>query len=259
MSLVYSAVIPLARTLLAAQGARITVTGQEHVPVEGPAVITANHISYLDYVYAGLAVRHRRRLVRFMAKKELFDQPVLGAALRDMGHIRVDREAGAAAYQEAVKALREGELVGVYPEATISRSWELKTFKTGAARMAAASGAPLLPIVTWGPHTQWTKGLPKRMGRTNPRVAIHVGAPIPVAPDADAQATTDVLHARMTELLHAAQAEHGPMPPELSAWESARLGGTAPTLEEADALDAAERRERRRRHLEKLKQQRERG
>src|SRR6201999_299738 len=79
--------------------------------------------------------------------------------------IPVDRNAGAGAYAVAVERLREGELVGVYPEATISRSFELKEFKTGAARMALEAQVPIIPIIVWGAQRAWTKDHPRALGR----------------------------------------------------------------------------------------------
>ena len=136
------------------------------MPATGGAVMAVNHTGYLDFAFAGLAARPAGRLVRFMAKEQVFRHPVSGPLMRGMHHIPVDRDAGAASYRAAVAALKAGEIVGVFPEATISRSFELKEFKSGAVRMAAAAGVPLLPTVIWGSQRIWTKGLPRRLGRT---------------------------------------------------------------------------------------------
>src|SRR3990170_8054847 len=101
-----------------------------------------------------------------MAKDEVFTHRLSGPLMRGMHHIPVDRDAGAGSYRNAVEALREGEIVGVFPEATISRSFELKDFKAGAVRMAAEAGVPVLPTVIWGSQRVWTKGHQKRLGRT---------------------------------------------------------------------------------------------
>ena len=148
--LVYPPVIAFARGLFALQGLRFTVRGAEHVPRTGGAVLAVNHVGYFDFTYAGYAALPAGRLVRFMTKQEVFAHPVAGPLLRGMRHIPVDRTVGAEAYRHAVRALRAGEVVGVFPEATISRSFELKTLKTGAARMAIEAGVPLLPTVVWG-------------------------------------------------------------------------------------------------------------
>ena len=76
--------------------------------------------------------------------------------MRAMKHIPVDRDAGAASFATALRSLKQGEIVGVFPEATISRSFERKEFKSGAVRMAQASGAPLLPVVSWGGQRIWS-------------------------------------------------------------------------------------------------------
>ena len=118
------------------------MTGTEHVPRTGGALLALNHISYVDFVLGGFAAQPSRRLVRFMAKRELFDHRLAGPLMRSLHHISVDRADGLASYDEGVRYLRDGEIVGIFPEATISRSFELKEFKTGAARMAAEAGVP---------------------------------------------------------------------------------------------------------------------
>ncbi|WP_462417575.1 lysophospholipid acyltransferase family protein [Kytococcus sp. Marseille-QA3725] len=253
MSVVYNLLLPPAYTMFAAQGLRIDVQGKDNVPATGGAVIAMNHISYLDYVFAGLAVRHRRRQVRFLAKKELFDQRGLGWALRSMRHIQVDRDAGGSALRHGVAALQEGELVGVFPEATISRSFELKGFKTGAVRMAMEAGVPVIPLVNWGAQVLATKGLPRHLGRSRTRIILSLGEPLGFNPGTDALQATELLRDRMDELLRAAQGEYGPMPQHLRAYEPARTGGTAPTLLEADEMDARDVAERRRRRLERMR------
>ena len=126
MEPVYTPVLGVAKALFAAQGLKFTVTGAHNVPTSGGAVLMINHLSYLDFAYAGLAAYPSRRLVRFMAKDQVFRHKISGPLMRGMHHIPVDRAAGAASFREAVDALRSGEIVGVFPEATISRSFELK-------------------------------------------------------------------------------------------------------------------------------------
>ncbi|MEV6770971.1 lysophospholipid acyltransferase family protein [Nocardia sp. NPDC051030] len=236
MEPVYFPIIGLARTVFAAQGLKFTVTGDDNIPATGGAVIAVNHTGYMDFTYAGLPVRTPKRYIRFMAKKEVFDNPIGGPVMRALKHIPVDRSAGGDSYVEAVNRLRQGELVGVYPEATISRSFELKEFKSGAARMAIEANVPIIPIVIWGAQRVWTKGFPKRLGRTNTPISIEVGAPI--APYEPAQALTDQLHSTMEGMLLNVQKDYHHEPG--AYWVPARLGGSAPTLEEANAMDAAE-------------------
>src|SRR5689334_6259932 len=247
MEPVYSAVIGVARGIFAAQGLRIGVTGAEHVPRSGGAVMVVNHTGYMDFTYAGFAARPVGRFVRFMAKESVFTHKVSGPLMRGMKHIPVDRAAGAASYGQAVRYLRAGEIVGVFPEATISRSFELKGFKNGAARMAQEAGVPLLPVVIWGSQRVWTKGHPKRLGRSNVPISINVGEPIPVAPDADPEAVTRQYKAVMADLLDVARAAYEPLTGPDLKYLPASLGGTAPTLAEATRLDEADTAERQRR------------
>ncbi len=237
---VYRTIIGLARTVFFVEGLKFTVKGDEHIPASGGAVLAVNHTGYMDFTYAGLPVRTPKRYIRFMAKKEVFDSGVLGPIMRALKHIPVDRGAGADSYKAAVDYLRRGELVGVYPEATISRSFEIKEFKSGAARMAIEAGVPIIPIVIWGAQRVWTKGFPKRLGRTNTPISIAVGAPIqPYEPAAD---LTAELRSTMQAMLLDLQRDYVHEPG--AYWVPARLGGSAPTLAEADALDAAEIAER---------------
>ncbi|MDF0530804.1 lysophospholipid acyltransferase family protein [Tsukamurella sp. 8F] len=245
MEPVYGTVLEVARAMWALQGIRFTEVDFHKFPRAGGAVVAINHTGYLDFPFAGKpAFAAGRRKVRFMAKKEVFDDPKSGPIMRALRHIPVDREAGSEAYQAAVAALRSGELVGVYPEATHSRSFELKAFKSGAARMAIEADVPIVPVVVWGAQQIWTKGLPKRLGRNNFRVMIGVCDPIdPVGPP---DALTARLKREMQAMLDQLQHLYGAHP-QGEPWVPARLGGSAPTLEEADALDAAELDERRRR------------
>jgi 1-acyl-sn-glycerol-3-phosphate acyltransferase len=242
MEPVYDTVIALARSLWAAEGLKFTVSGVENVPKSGGAVIAVNHTGYLDFTYAGLpAFLQGKRKVRFMAKKEVFDNKISGPIMRSLRHIPVDRGAGADSYRSAVDYLRDGELVGVYPEATISRSFEIKAFKSGAARMAQEAGVPIVPIVIWGAQRVWTKGHPKRLGRTNIPISIGVGTPIDAS--GDPTEVTAELHRAMSELLHGLQETYGPYP-QGEFWVPARLGGGAPTLDEANQMDADEQAEK---------------
>lgn len=236
MEPVYRPIIGLARTVFAAQGLKFTVHGAENIPAEGGAVIAVNHTGYLDFTYAGLPVRSVKRYIRFMAKKEVFDNKITGPIMRSLKHIPVDRSAGADSYKAAVEYLQRGELVGVYPEATISRSFEIKEFKSGASRMALEAGVPIVPIVIWGAQRVWTKGHPKRLGRTNTPISISVGKPIaPVEPVAE---MTAQLRSAMQDQLLELQKDY--QHPAGEYWVPARLGGSAPTLEEADRMDASD-------------------
>src|SRR5262249_61060240 len=91
-------------------------------------------------------------------KQSTFTHRLGGPLMRGMHHIPVDRDAGLASYKAALEALKAGEVVGVFPEATISQSFTVKEIKSGAARMAAATGVPLVPVALWGGQPVWAKG-----------------------------------------------------------------------------------------------------
>jgi 1-acyl-sn-glycerol-3-phosphate acyltransferase len=226
----------LARLLVRATGTRITFGGTENIPAKGGAVVAINHTSYVDWLPAALAIRRANRRVRYMIKAEMQRVKIVNFLIKRTRTIPVDRHAGAAAYAVAVQRLREGELVGVYPEATISRSFELKEFKTGAARMAVEADVPIVPLVVWGAQRIWTKGHPRHVGRAKIPIAVQVGQPLRAADDIGT--TNDVLRESMTALLHKAQ-QHYPHPAG-EYWVPRRLGGGAPTVAEAAQLDAQE-------------------
>ena len=247
MEPVYTPVIAFAKAVFALQGLKFTITGEDNVPRTGGAVMVINHISYMDFTYAGLAALKAKRFVRFMAKDPVFAHPVSGPLMRGMKHIPVDRTAGAASYAAAVRALKAGEIVGVFPEATISRSFELKEFKRGAARMAAEAGVPILPVVIWGSQRVWTKGHEKRLGRTGIPITIAVGSPMAIPADSDAGEVTARYKAVMGELLEHVRRDYEPLTGSDLRFLPVSMGGTAPTLAEATRLDNAEAAARKRR------------
>jgi 1-acyl-sn-glycerol-3-phosphate acyltransferase len=246
--IVYPPVIGLCLGAFRALDLRITVDGADHVPRAGGCVLASTHVSYLDFIFVGLAARPSRRLVRFLAKKSTFDHRVSGPLMRGMHHIRVDRAAGAGAYEQTLRAVTAGEVVGVFPEATISRSFEVKELKTGAARLALAAGAPLVPVSVWGGQRLWTKGRRPALSRHLP-VTIAVGPPVPVLLGDDPATLTVRLGDRLRELLHRNQDGYpdSPLGHDDAWWQPARLGGTAPTVQQARELDAAEYEDRMRR------------
>lgn len=240
--LVYPPVIAVARALFRYLGLKIDVIGGEHVPRTGGAVMCLNHVSYLDFTFGGFAALPVKRYVRFMAKEAVFRHPVSGPLMRGMKHIPVDRAAGAASFRGALQALKSGEIVGVFPEATISRSFELKEFKSGPVRLAQAGGVPVLPTVIWGSQRIWTKGRHQELRRNHVPVLITVGEPVTIAKGADRDAALADLKQRMSALLASAQERYpdAPRGEDDRWWLPARLGGTAPTPEEAAAQDRAD-------------------
>jgi 1-acyl-sn-glycerol-3-phosphate acyltransferase len=206
-------------------------------------VIASNHVSYLDFTFVGLGAQPAGRLVRFMAKDAVFKHRVSGPLMRGMKHIPVDRAAGSQAFRDALTALKAGEVLGVFPEATISRAFVLKDFKAGSARMAQATGTPIVPCVLWGGQRIYTKGRPRDYGRGK-AITIAFGEPMHPAKQDSSDAVTAELHERMSALLDRVQRSYPDQPagPDDRWWLPRHLGGTAPTLEEAAAMDAAERR-----------------
>lgn len=229
--LVYRPVVGAALTLFKALDLKIDTQGSENIPRSGGAVLVSNHISYLDFIFTGLAALPQKRLVRFMAKDSVFRHRISGPLMRGMKHIPVDRKQGEAAYSHALDSLRKGEIIGVFPEATISQSFTLKSFKSGAARLAQDAGVPLIPMALWGTQRIWTKGRPRNFRRSHIPVTIRVGEPVEAPADQYAGAITRRLRERVQELLEAAQRAYPVRPKDASDtwWVPAHLGGTAPT------------------------------
>lgn len=239
--LTYHSIIATAKGGFRILGQHFDMTGTEHVPRSGGALLAYNHIGYVDFVYGGLAAQPSKRLVRFMAKRELFDHRVTGPLMRACRHIEVDRGAGTASFDTAVDFLKQGEVVGIFPEATISRAMELKDFKTGAVRIAAEAGVPLVPVIVWGTQRMMTKDHPRDFSRGK-TIAIHVGEALHPT-GADPAAETAELHAVMSTMLDdTIRAYPSAEQPPDSWWLPASHGGSAPTLEQAAALDAEEKR-----------------
>ena len=241
--LLYPAVIGVARATFVGLGLKFTITGTEHVPAHGGAVMAINHTGYMDFTFAGLGAHPAKRLVRFMAKDGIWNHPVAGPLMRGMKHIPVDRDAGAASYNAAVDALRAGEIVGVFPEATMSPSLELLPFKQGATRMAMEAGVPILPTILWGSQRVLSYHARKPLRQRKLPIMIVIGDPFVVAPDEGVAAATRRLRSVMTQMLHAAQEAYPDRPkgPEDSWWLPTRLGGTAPTPEAGQQLANARR------------------
>ncbi|MGH3835395.1 MAG: lysophospholipid acyltransferase family protein [Pseudonocardiaceae bacterium] len=246
---VYRCVAQVWVALIRALDLRLDIAGQEHIPTTGGGVVVMNHTGYLDFVLAGLPFwRERGRLVRFMAKQEVFTNRMTGPLMRAMHHIPVDRAAGATSFRAAVEALRAGELVGVFPEATISRSFCLKEFKSGAMRMARSAGVPLIPVTLWGSQRVWTKDRKPtiRAARHIP-ISITIGAPLTPG---RGPATDTTLVDVMSDLLEETRARYPEAPGNDPWWVPAHLGGTAPTPERAAELDTEEQLERARREAQ---------
>ena len=122
----------------------------EKIPASGGCLVVVNHVSHLDPLTLAHFLYDHGRLVRFLAKDALFRTPLLKYVVRDAGQIPVSRmtEGAVTAFQAAVEAVRQGECIGIYPEGTLTRDpdgWPMRG-KTGAARIALATGAPVIPV-----------------------------------------------------------------------------------------------------------------
>lgn len=238
----YPPVILGIRGIFGALGLRFTVEGAENIPSVGGAVLASNHVSYLDFTFVGWGAYPSGRLVRFMAKDAVFRHRISGPLMRGMHHIAVDREAGSQAFRDALTMLKGGELVGIFPEATISRSFMLKELKPGATRLAKAAGVPLVPTVIWGGQRIYTKSRPISLRPRGKAITIAYGEPIDIGRRDKPDAAGEELRRRLTALLDHVQRSYpdSPSGPDDTWWLPQALGGTAPTPEEAAAMDAAE-------------------
>jgi 1-acyl-sn-glycerol-3-phosphate acyltransferase len=236
----------VAKALVAATGTQITYQNLQNIPRTGGAVIAINHTSYVDWLPAALAVHYRGRRIRYMIKAEMQQVKVVDFLIKHTKTIPVNRGAGSEAYAEAVRLLRAGEVVGLMPEATISRSFELKDFKTGAARMAVEAEVPTIPLIVWGAQRIWTKDHPRNTGRK--KIPVIVAAGRPLSPVGDVEHLDAALRDEMTSVLHRVQEEYPH--PEGAFWVPQRLGGGAPTVAEAKILEETERAARARKRAE---------
>ena len=225
--LIYPVAIRGFQLIWNALGLKFEIKGEENIPVDGGAVLAMNHIGYFDFAIAGTSFLPKKRYVRFMAKKEIFDNKIAGPLMRGMHHIPVDRENGGTSFVTAMRALRSGEIVGIFPEATISTSFEIKGMKSGAVRLAMGAGVPVIPLVHWGSQRIWTKGLPRNFRRQNIPIYLAIGEPMYFEKSEDLDAAETKLRNKMIGLLHKLQEEY-PDSHVGKRWAPQRLGGTAP-------------------------------
>jgi 1-acyl-sn-glycerol-3-phosphate acyltransferase len=235
---VYRVTNTLGRALLRALRVDVQVRGLERLPADGPLVVASTHNSFLDFVMLEHAAAQRGRFVRFLARHDVWNNRPVGRAMTAMGHVPVDRAAPAAAFLHARRLLREGEAIGVFPEAGISHSFQVRPLMPGAVALALETGAPLVPVAMWGAQRIATAGDPTRRpdltrGRT---VDISIGPPLTLP--ADAVAGTRMLGAALQSLLDPLQAmrHHQPEVGVTALWHPAHLGGHAPTPERAADL-----------------------
>ena len=176
--------------------AKFDIEGIDRIPHDGPAIIVGNHRSYFDVAAMALTIARTNRTVRFLGKKEVFDAPVIGQIASAMGGIRVERGTGSdEPLQAAAAALASGDLVALMPQGTIPRGaafYEPKLKgRWGAARLAALSGVPVIPVGLWGTEKVWPRSarVPNVLNVVDPPlVRVRVGEPVVIngkSPDAD--------------------------------------------------------------------------
>jgi 1-acyl-sn-glycerol-3-phosphate acyltransferase len=192
------------------------------IPVEGGCIVVANHISHLDPLLTAHFVYDHGRIPRYLAKNSLFRTRFVGTVLTSAKQIPVERLSRNAisAYDAAVRAVHEGECVVVYPEGTLTRDpglWPM-TGKSGAARIALATGVPVIPVGHWGaqevlpPYSKHPHLVPRR------RVVMKAGPPVPLD-DLRALPQTPAVVAETTERIMSAITDivaelRGEQPPE---------------------------------------------
>ena len=225
--LVYPPVIVLIKSFWKYLGLNFDFQCQENVPLKGGAILAINHTSYLDFALAGTAALPAKRYVRFMAKKEIFDNKIAGPLMRGMHHINVDRSNGSASFVAALRSLKDGEIIGIFPEGTISTSFEIKGLKSGAVRLAIGAGVPVIPTIVWGGQRIYTKGVKPNFKRNKFPISVSFGEPIFYSRETDVEVAEAHLRDVMIEMLHKVQEKY-PDSHLGQRWAPVRLGGTAP-------------------------------
>jgi putative phosphoserine phosphatase / 1-acylglycerol-3-phosphate O-acyltransferase len=204
--------------------ARFELTGVDHIPKKGPVLLAANHRSYFDVAALALVAARVGRPVRFLGKKEIFDAPVVGTIARSIGGISVDRGSGSdQPLRAAEAALRAGEVVIVLPQGTIPRGEaffdpDLKG-KTGTARLAAATGAAVVPVGIWGTEKVWARSARTpdfTLVRHPPRITIRVGHPLTLSLTDAVADTTTIMTAIAALLPEESKVRHDPTADELA-------------------------------------------
>lgn len=207
--------------------ARFDIDGAEGLPDRGPVIIASNHRSYFDPLAIGFALARKGRPLRFLGKREVFDAPVLGTLARALGGIRVDRGTGSdEPLDAAAEALGAGEVVVILPQGTIPRG---RAFfepalrgRSGVARLAALTGAPVVPMGLWGTEHVWPRSskVPAIWNIWDPpTVSVRLGPPVPLVGRSAPADTKRVMAAIEALLPDDARANHVPTDDEI-AWAS---------------------------------------
>jgi 1-acyl-sn-glycerol-3-phosphate acyltransferase len=193
----FSTVIAVLKPPLLALTKREWIDG-EKIPATGGCLVVVNHVSHLDPMTLGLFLYDHGRLVRYLAKEALFRTPVLKYVVRDAGQIPVQRMSTHAvtAFDAAVEAVGQGECIGIYPEGTITKDpdgWPMRG-KTGAARIALATGCPVIPVGQWGVQDLLPAYAVKPHPFPRKRTAYKVGDPVDLEDLQGLPVTNEVLH-----------------------------------------------------------------
>ncbi|MEV0265300.1 lysophospholipid acyltransferase family protein [Streptomyces sp. NPDC050617] len=200
--------------------------GMEHIPADGGFITAVNHNSYLDPLSYAHFQYNTGRVPRFLAKSGLFKTTFVGTLLRGTGQIPVYRQStdAAVAFRAAVAAIESGECVAFYPEGTLTRDpklWPMQG-KTGAARVALLTKAPVIPVAQWGAHAAMPPYAKEKKLRLFPRKTLKVlaGPPVDLSeyygqePTAEVlRQATDTIMAAITELLAELRQEPAPAEP----------------------------------------------
>jgi 1-acyl-sn-glycerol-3-phosphate acyltransferase len=241
---------------------RILATGMEQLPPPGlrhgiaravspgsGAVFAITHFGYVDFAAAELVLwKHAHAQLRFMIHQGAADHWLAGPAISATNSVVVRYTERAGALDEAVAKLASGEYLAVFPEAGVSRSFKVRECKTGAVRIAAEAGVPVIPVCVWGAHRLLTRGhgFSPRLAWRAP-VRVHVREPLRLPRDVDAEAATAELRARLQAGIDACIADFPLRAPPGAWWMPAELGGGAPSEAERQLLDAEDAAKGRRR------------
>ncbi len=246
MPAAYRLIVNSLRVVIGALQLRFTVTGTENLrpeprrfglrivePGRG-ALLAINHFSYVDFVFAGLAVHYPTRAwPRYMITRKRASNWFVSAVCDVCDHIVVDRAHGEVAYEEAAMKLRRGDYVAIFPEGSTNRSLVVRKPRYGTVRLAAETGVPIIPIGVFGQQRLWTKGRrPSLREAWRVPVRVHIGKLLYVSPDEPVEEANTRLFEAMTEAVDFARNTYPEPLPEGAWWVPAHLGGSAMTVDE---------------------------